>query len=507
MLKNLKKIFTLEYISVSALLIIAFILRVFRVNDILGFYYDQGRDAGVIWDLIYSHKFFLIGPTTGLPGIFRGPFYYYLIAPFYYLGKGSPIYPAVFLAFLSVMALAIIYYLGKQIGGVKTGIIALILGTFSFEIIYASRWLSNPTPMLLLSMVLVLSMFLIQKGRKWAWILLSFVLGCSFFHFGSSGELFYFPAVAVFAVWQFFFTKEGKKKIPGFGVIISSVIIFLMTFAPLVLFDFKHGNILWTNVTGQFGAGKSFGIPTWRFLSDRLSLIFVYLTSTIFHSPYARESVCLLILGIVFIYFLSQLIKNVQFKVIFILLICPIVGLLFYQGNYGNFYQYYLTGYYLVFLLAVAYTLSYFFDSGIIGKIAVIYFLYFFLIQNWSWVKPYIYTSGKEDDMIILSNQKLAVNWIYTNADSRDFNVDEYVPPVIPYSYNYLFEWLGTTEYHKLPVDKQISLLYTLYEVDPPNPDRLKAWLARQDGIGKVTKQATFGGITVQERTRILYSK
>src|SRR3990167_8398219 len=79
-------------ILVGIILLSAFFLRVYRVNEILGFYYDQGRDALVIWDLWHNGKFFLIGPTTGIAGIFRGPFYYYLIAPLYLIGRGDPVW-------------------------------------------------------------------------------------------------------------------------------------------------------------------------------------------------------------------------------------------------------------------------------------------------------------------------------------------------------------------------------------------------------------------------------
>ena len=65
-------------------LLLAFVLRTYRIGELLDFHYDQGRDALVIWDLINKGKLFLIGPTTGLAGVFRGPFYYYLIAPFYF---------------------------------------------------------------------------------------------------------------------------------------------------------------------------------------------------------------------------------------------------------------------------------------------------------------------------------------------------------------------------------------------------------------------------------------
>jgi hypothetical protein len=100
-------------------------------------------------------------------------------------------------------------------------------------------------------------------------------------------------------------------------------------------------------------------------------------------------------------------------------------------------------------------------------------------------------------------NQKKALDFIYTNSGGKDFNVDVYVPPVIPYAYNYLFKWYGGGKYNRLPLEENRSLLYTLYEVDSPHPERLEAWLARQKGIGKVEEKVQFGGITVERRTRL----
>lgn len=502
--EKIKKYLNIEFFLIFAILLLAFTIRVFRIDQTLNFFYDQGRDALVIWELIHSpHKLFLIGPTTGLAGVFRGPFYYYLIAPFYWLGRGNPLYPEVFLVLTSIAALWLMYVLAKEIGGKTSAIITLLLGSFSFEIIYASRWLSNPTPMLLLSMLLVWSLFKIYDGKKNYWILLSLILGLSFFSFGSSGELFYFPAVAFFAVWQFFFTKRGIKKIPNVKILIASVVVFLLTFAPLFIFNLRHGNILENGVLGQMGSGKSFGIPTWRFVLDRLNLVWTYFSSLIAHSPYAKEQVIVAMLSLTGIYFLPRIIKNDKAKIILILLVSVVAGSVFYVGNYGNFYQYYLTGYYLIFLLLAGVALSEIFKNNWLGKIAVVLFLYFFLTQNWSWIKPYVYTTGLEPDTIVYADQAKAIDWVYQNADGHDFNVDEYVPPVITYEYDYLFKWLGTEKYHKLPDASQVPLLFTLYEVDPPNPQRLQAWLDRQKGIGKVVKEETFGGLTVQMRIRI----
>ena len=104
---------------------------------------------------------------------------------------------------------------------------------------------------------------------------------------------------------------------------------------------------------------------------------------------------------------------------------------------------------------------------------------------------------------IVLNRQMAAIDWIYKDANGREFNVDEYVPPVIPYAYQYLFQWLGEVKYKAQPLTKNVDLLYTLYEVDPDHPERLQAWLDRQKGIGTVLEEQKFGGIVVQERQRI----
>ena len=159
---KIKTLLTPFNLILAVILLAALFLRVYRIDTLLGFYYDQGRDALVIWDLLNKGKFFLIGPVTGIEGIFRGPLYYYLIAPFYLLGKGSPVWPSVFLALTTVVSLWLIYHLGLKIQGKATGITAVLLGGFSYRLVMASRWLSNPTPMFLLSMILVWMMFLVM---------------------------------------------------------------------------------------------------------------------------------------------------------------------------------------------------------------------------------------------------------------------------------------------------------------------------------------------------------
>jgi hypothetical protein len=474
-------------------LFLAFFIRVFRVDQILGFYFDQGRDALVIWDFIHSHKLFLIGPTTGIEGIFRGPWYYWLITPFYWLGKGNPVYPSVFLAGITVFSIYLVYKIADKAGGRVPAVISLIIASFSFPFMLSGRWLSNPTPMFPISMVLIYSLLLIMEKKKWAWILTTLMLGMAM-QFGSAAEVFYFPAVLIFAIWQ-------RKNLPKGGILIASFAVFLAVFIPQIVFDLKHQGILRSAIGKFLFAEGSFKLSFWEIVKIRLPFYFDVFMSKIFQSLIPQRIFALTFFVILLIK-RGELFKNFKFLVLGLFLLAPVVGMLFFQGNYGNVYDYYFTGYYFVFVLLFGLVLGAFWKNPA-GKVIVILFLALFLKENLVPVKNYIIAGVDRPTTIAYGNQKQAIDWIYKDAGDRKFNVDVYVPPVIPHAYNYLFRWLGTNKYGVLPQDNQVPLLYTLYETDPPHPERLKAWLDRQKGIGKVMKEQTFGGITVQERERI----
>lgn len=497
---NIKIDFSLIFVFV--ILTMAFVLRVYRLGDLLGFYYDQGRDGLVIWDLWHKGKMFLIGPTTGIEGIFRGPYYYYLIAPFYLLGKGNPVFPSVFLSFTSVLGILLLYTLGKKVFGKEAGIFAVILASFSYKMIMASRWLSNPTPMLLLS---VLFLWFLLKGlekKSWAWPGMFFLFGLSLFHFGSAGEVYYIIAILFVLVKTILKDGFGKKSSINFRVLLYSAIAFFITILPLVIFDLKHGFILSGNIIDFLSVKKSFSIPDARFIQDKLEFFVEVFGGKLFVGIYEQEKLILLFLSALFFFFLSRMLKNKYFGILLFLFICPVVGLMFFKGNFGNVYDYYLTGYYLIFILLVGCILASLWKTKI-GKVLVFLFLFFFLNNNVKWTRSFLVDKVEDELSVAFKNQKEAIRWVYQDASDNKFNVDVYVPPVISYSYNYLFTWYGGSNFGYLPVEESRELLYTLYEPDLPHPERLEAWLERQKGIGKVESEVRFGGITVQRRERL----
>ncbi len=504
MKKKIKIRIKFANLLVAIILLLAFFVRVYRIDQLLGFYFDQGRDALVIWDFWHKGKFFLIGPTTGIEGVFRGPWYYWLIAPFYLLGRGDPVWPSAFLSLTTVAAVFLSYKVAEKLSGTLAGILAALIGGFSLYLVYASRWLSNPTLMLFISMVFVLSLFKILDGRKWGWLLAAFTAGMAM-QFGSAAELFYFPAIIIFSVYLFY---KDRQKLPGIKIILWSIVLVLITFAPQILFDLRHQGILRGTISKFLFQEGSFKLSFWEVIKIRLPFYYDMFFSKLFPGMTLAKTTVACLFGLMVILKRKAILKNKYLVTLFILILSPLIGMLFFQGNYGNVYDYYFTGYYLVFVVLFAGVFG-LFTRNTPGKILTFVFLALFLSDNLPKVKNYIISGVDGPTTIALGNQKQALGWIYDDAQGKNFNVDVYVPPVIPYAYDYLFLWQGTLRCGESlcgqKLNERVSLLYTLYEADPPHPERLEAWLLRQKEIGRIEKEVRFGGITVQRRERLLY--
>lgn len=188
-------------------------------------------------------------------------------------------------------------------------------------------------------------------------------------------------------------------------------------------------------------------------------------------------------------------------KLFLIFLGIPFIGFTIYSGNNGNLYGYYLTGYFLIIILAFSLMASYLWKFKL-GKVVIIIFVLIFLKNNLNLTINKLKTDILSSREIVLQNQLIAINWIKEDAKKDEFNIDIYVPPVISHSYNYLLLWNNIVQ-----DENESELLYTLYEDDPPHPERLEAWLNRQEKIGKIIYEERFGGIVVQRRNRQLFQE
>jgi len=136
----------INYIFLLGIFILTFVLRVLYLpKNSLTFGYDQARDA-IVSQQILKGDLKIQGPPASTPGLYHGVFYYYLLAPAYLIGHGSPVIVAYWIAFLNSLTVFIVFYLGYLLTK-KTwvGFSASFLFAISFEATQYATWLSNPT--------------------------------------------------------------------------------------------------------------------------------------------------------------------------------------------------------------------------------------------------------------------------------------------------------------------------------------------------------------------------
>jgi len=480
------------YFLLFSILLLSAFVRLYRVDKLLGFWYDQGRDALVIWDLLYNKKFFLIGPTTGIEGIFKGPLYYYLITPFYWLGKGSPVMVAAFLSWLSVAAIFLIYYLTAKIYDQRTGLLAALLYGFSFENVMFARWLSEPNAVQFFAVLTMVFLYKAIKENENYLIPAAFVIGLCL-HLEAAVEIFFLPMLIIIVFWQ-------RAKLLKLKLLVLTALAFLITLIPQLLFDLRHHGVLTKAFIKFLFMEKSFNPSFSNIFAQRMSLYCNVFFEKVF--PVNQDlrvlAACLLLISLVAY---RKKIFNEGGKLLLIFLAVPLIGLLFYRGN-----NYYVWGYYFsslipAFTILLAVVAVRLFQRGIITKMLLLILFLVFVITNLQNFQSYFKTGRG----ISLQTQLKAIDWIYKDAAGQDFNADFYVPPKIYYAYTYLFRWYGKSKYGREPVEKRIKLLYTLSEPDSWNPNFLADWYKRQDGIGKVTEKYFWGDISVERRQRIKF--
>lgn len=478
------------YCLLFTIILISLFLRLYKLHELLGFWYDQGRDALVIWRLFSEKKFFLIGPVTGIEGIFLGPFYYYLIAPFYWLGQGSPVFVIAALNWLAVGSLLVLYLLGKEFFNRQTGLLAAALYGLSFSVVTFSRWLANPQPLPLFSLLIVFCFLKIYRNQEKYWPLVGLLAGLAL-QFEAAGAIFFLPAILIFAFWQ-------RKEIKRWNLIGLALAIFLSTLLPQVIFNFRHDGILAAAFRKFLLTEKPFRVSLWQVIASRLLIYYDVFFGKLFPAWGRGQIFSAILFGSLLIIFRKKVFGGKK-NILWHWLLIPLIGFLFYQGNFGYVWDYYFAGVIPIFILIFAALLGFLGREGRLGKTIALIFLVCFLGINCQKLAVY-YKTGIG---ITLRSQLWAIDWIYKDAKSQDFNVDVYVPPVIPYAYDYLFKWQGKQKYGREPIEKQIDLLYTLYEQDDQHPNLLSAWIKRQDGIGRVIKEDSYGDITVQRRERL----
>lgn len=221
-------------IVLSAIFLFAYFLRVMYLpKNILTFGYDQARDA-VNALQITKGDIKIQGPPASTPGLYHGVFYYYLLAPAYYFGRGSPIAAAYWIAFINALSVFTVFGLGYFMSGKKVvvGLVASFLFAISFEATQYATWLSNPTVGVFSVPLFYLGLWLwLKEKNKWGPFLAAIGFGISV-----QSEIFLLYHILPFLILVWLLRKNVTRQQS-----LIFAVLFLVMIGTMVANEIKFG--------------------------------------------------------------------------------------------------------------------------------------------------------------------------------------------------------------------------------------------------------------------------
>ncbi len=503
MIKKLQNV--VEKHSLLLFLLILFIGVYSRVRLIFDktfpFTYDIGRDLLALNNMVNHLDIPLIGPTTGLPGLFYGPWWYYSLVPAFILGNGSPQVINLFMALTGIVVIIVGFLIGKKISGKGFGLILASLLAFSPSLIAASTQIWNPNiaPLYLILIFLILAILvknkktLSRRNESLFIILIGLLSGLNV-----DSEVVY-GLVLSFALFVFLGYSLFKKQIVKYLLFLFGVFII---FAPRIVFELRHDFIMTrTIISINHGGGEGIvSVIPHAFINALTALTQLWQLTIGTHSIILASLLGLGAIGVVFFYFRTYS-ESHRFLLKYSLLtiLIYLISLSFFQGAIWGHYIVGVPVFFLFILGTACWSLWRSKKFILLGVIV----LFFILISQIDPVANYSYYTLPQPigNASLYRNQEEVIDYVYKEAQGKKFNEIVYTPPVHDYTYQYLFMWLGEKKYNYLPSVSQESLFFVIIEPDPGYEGRLRDWLVARKDDGKVIKEKTFqSGIKVQTR-------
>lgn len=460
------------------------------------FTYDVGRDLIAVSNLVYFHKVSLIGFTTGLPGVFYGPWWYWILSPAFLITRGNPQGIALYMALFGLGTVLIGFLIGKQFIGFTFGLLFATFLMVSPSLIALSSQIWNPNiiPFFLLPLVWLLATAYKKKKLSLfsgfgVGILLSLIMDLEIVF----GLLLIFATIITAIVFL--------RKYLAITAIGAFVLGFLFILSPRLLFDTRHQFLMTKSLiklaSPEPGSGSFHVLST---LWERAQMFFHLWNFTLANNQTAAISI-IVILGVATPLVWRKFDSSSRFLVgySFIAIVTYILGLTFFRHMIFDHYTVGLPVFYLLITSVIFYSLLK--EAKPLRYLAAVVLI----IVLWFTINPItVLTNIRKPlwigDASVYRNQLQVIDYIYQKASGKDFKINVYTPPVYDYTYQYLFSWYGKRKYNMIPV-KQSQLAFFILEPDNQYPERLANWLAVRQNDGKIISQKTFpSGIIVQTR-------
>lgn len=462
-----------NYWLITLLLLFTFLLRIYKIEELFYFTYDESIPAFVARRLILDHHIPLIGGVTPF-GVHLTPYFYWFLAPILFLGNLNPISWGWAGALIATVTTIMIFIIGKEFANKKVVATAAIFWTFSYiaNIYDRHLWALFWGP--LLSLVVIFSLNkIIKKRTNFTFVLtLAIVAGIA-----ADPSNVVFIILTIF-VWIYY-------KIPFSPKTALSILLVACSLAPLFLFDLRHNfanskpflNYLKQTKESRFQNQtpldkslifpNSFARLAYTFGDNEVAKQYSYCPAFVqekYKAIPAFVTLAFIIILLSFIYWSFRINNLPGWKLIGFLLIIYFLGIQIYGQIFkGDIFEHYITGLFPVFLLIIAKYLSKL--PKPIWLLTLAIFVSFNLLKLSQAKNKHGLTAKRE-----------AIEYTMQKVGNSDFSLDS-LSTCWKYSgYRYLFAVFGR-EPVKSYVDPNFAYLYGSAPVAAEHPDTVVSFV------------------------------
>lgn len=493
----------------------------FLPSKALTFGYDQARDAINALEIVHGHLK-LFGPPASQPGLFHGVFYYYLLAPFYLMGHGSPIVAAYGVAFVSCLTIFIVYLIvylmtKKQ----SSSLFTAFLFAVSFEATQYATWLSNPT----LGIVTVPFMYL----GLWMWInktsyrgfknvgpiIAALGLGLSI-----QSEIFLVYHLVPLVIWLLIARKNISRK-----QILVFVFVLFLTLLSMMLAQLKFGIGGTINGIRALALTDGGNLAYEKSIGDYLSLYLNQIGRIFSFNSYPGNVGWGggLVLGLIAYSFLTK-VKNVKNgrPDAYVFVSTWLLSHLSVVTVGGTSTPFLMVGIGPAVSVLIALFMGVWLEMRysilVVGLLFILGLGNISMILNQNKNASSLFSIQKD---MILSKQLKAIDYTYIQSGEKPFSINTLTSPLwINIVWTYLYKWYGQNMYGYVPTwhgMDQIGQLDNLINdnnkwregfliIEPQDgipTQYLPLTIGQEDSYSRILNEKDFGAIRVQERQKV----
>ena len=413
------------------------------------FWYDPARD--MLMGLDNLHKFSLIGPPSGISGIFYGPYWIWLLSFGEIISKDPSVVNFIVntLPYLILLPIGLYLFVREKVFDTFTGILLWVAFAYAFSGYMSSIWNPNLAPLFYLYAIYFLLSLYSQKSprRSIVYTFLAGILAGLALNFQISFSVGFVLGSFLYLIIASLIAHGKKIKRKDLLILFQRLLAFLLgivfMFVPFLLFEVRHGFMQTKVAINAFLKGGGVVVLHGLSKTDILWSYFGRVGTLLFISQYILVPLIgFLLLVIAFLYSKKKMKFSAVDNNVIILLACITVGVLgIYLSAKNPIWPYHFIGVEIVALLLVSFILS---KIKMLRFVLFAWIIYLTFVQMQGFMQSFQFNRLKQPS---LYTKEQEVKTIIKDAGKTNYAVFAYNPSIYTYDYSYLFRWLANKDF------------------------------------------------------------